>query len=287
MFEKDADFMKLLNQLLNRLSRGHKTNLDEIDLPPITFLARGAIVLLTPRDALLTSKMKNGTIIRGQNKQGYGGRGVFMFREAVEPELRLLDLILGPNDYFVDVGSCVGTYTVTAARLVGNGGVIAIDPNPEAAALLTKTVALNRMQNVLIVCSAAADQIGFTQFAVEEARPDTRGIEARPATGSEDLHRIVPTTTIDHIVFELDLPGRVRMMKIDAEGAESLVLNGAARTLERYKPMLILETAITDLPDLPGYIGHMAPGSRNSILVHEDDVNAIEKLNNDGIFAPI
>jgi FkbM family methyltransferase len=280
--------MSKIDWLTKRLNTGHKIDLDEMGISPLTFLGRGIVVVLLPKRSLLTAKMNNGTLIRGRNRAGFGGRGVFMFREAVEPELALLDLILGPDDNFVDVGSCVGSYTITAANsLRGGGGVIAIDPNPDSMAILKETVAMNSLHNVMLVCAAVSDAVGFTQFSIEAERPDTRHIEETGSTIAADLHRVVPTTTVDHIAREVDLSGRIRMMKIDAEGAEDLVLKGSAKTIAKFQPVLILETVIADIPALPGYIPHKTTDSRNTVLVHEGDTEALEKLKNETAFTPL
>ena len=278
--------MKIIDWLTKRLNNGHKIDLDEMGISPLTFLGRGTLVALLPNSSLLTSRMKNGTLIRGRNRAGFGGRGIFMFREAVEPELALLDLILAPQDNFVDVGSCVGSYTITAAKTLRQGGVIAIDPNPDSMAILKETVALNGMDNVMLVCAAVSDKVGFTQFSIEAERPDTRHIEDTGSTAAADLHRVVPTTTIDHVTHEVDLSGRIRMMKIDAEGAEDLVLKGGAKTIAKFQPVLILETAIADIPTLPGYIPHKTADSRNTVLVHEDDTEALDALKTKTTFTP-
>ena len=64
-----------------------------------------------------------------------------------------------------------------------------------------------------------------------------------PTSGNEVE---VPVTTIDALTEELGLP-RVDYIKMDIEGAEREALRGAAHTIERYRPTLMLEAY--HLPD--------------------------------------
>ena len=280
--------MRILDRLSKLLNSRNAINFDEMDVSPLAVLWRGAFVTLMPKSFMLTAKMNNGFVIRGRNRAGFGGRGVYMFRDSVERELALLDLILAPGDTFIDVGACVGSYTVTAANsLRKGGGVIAIDPNPVSTGILKETLEINGLENVMLVCAAVSDTVGFTQFSVEDERPDSRHIEETKQVIAANLHRVVPTTTLDHITFEIALPGRVRMIKVDAEGAEDLVLKGGAKTIAKFHPVLILETAINNAPAMPGYIAHTVAGSDNTVLVHESDTEALEKLNTETDFAPL
>src|SRR5215467_12827967 len=98
-------------------------------------------VALTPRSARLRTRLQNGAMVEGYNRAGYGGRGVYVFRDSLEPELYYLQNFLAPGSVFVDVGASVGVFTVKAAKEVGSAGlVIAIEPFIETALQLSKNV---------------------------------------------------------------------------------------------------------------------------------------------------
>ncbi|HEV2731853.1 MAG TPA: hypothetical protein VGV15_17620, partial [Terriglobales bacterium] len=101
-------------------------------------------VALTPRSALLRTRLQNGAIVEGYNRAGYGGRGVYLFGDSLEPEFNYLQQFLRPGQVFVDVGANVGVFTVKAAKEVGNDGlVIAIEPFIETALRLSHNVRAN------------------------------------------------------------------------------------------------------------------------------------------------
>ena len=99
-------------------------------------------VALTPRRWFLKTSLANGAVVCGRNRAGHGGRGVYVFRDALEPELEHLEKFLVPGGVLVDVGANVGLYTVKAAQFlrVSGGMVVAYEPLPEMLAMLNQNV---------------------------------------------------------------------------------------------------------------------------------------------------
>jgi methyltransferase, FkbM family len=142
--------------------------------------------------------------------------------------------ILQRGDVVLDVGANVGFYTLLAARCVGaEGRVIAVEPNPRNVRFLQRHIALNEQSQVRIIAAAAGSSDGVAKFAVDEHAEMGR----LAAHGTET----VAVRALDSLAVELGL-GRVRMMKIDVEGAELHVLRGASVILERDKPFIFLAT---------------------------------------------
>jgi Methyltransferase FkbM domain len=103
-----------------------------------------------------------------------------MWLGLFEPsETRLVSDSLLPGDVFVDVGAHVGWFTTIAARRVGSSGqVIACEPYPENAAAFRKNLALNGMQDVLVVESALGNRPGTLRL-----RKDQTAEASQPWTG--------------------------------------------------------------------------------------------------------
>src|SRR5206468_5687943 len=67
----------------------------------------------------------------------------------------------------VDVGANIGTHSIYSARLTGESGkVIAIEADPETAAILRENIALNRSRNVSVFESCISDKTGMVPFNV-------------------------------------------------------------------------------------------------------------------------
>ncbi|MGD9616074.1 MAG: FkbM family methyltransferase [Alphaproteobacteria bacterium] len=143
----------------------------------------------------------------------------------------------------IDVGANFGYYTVLLGALVGESGrVLAIEPAPETAAMLRRSVALNGFEHIATVIETAAgagDAPESLLFVPERepknaqlvASPD--GLDRIPGT----LHRVAQSS-VDTLAAD---QRRIDFIKIDAEGAEEAVIAGMLATLRRDRPHLVLE----------------------------------------------
>jgi len=132
-----------------------------------------------------------------------------------------------------DVGANVGFYTLFFSHLAGIGGkVLAFEPYPRNVALLRRHIELNRCANVRVFDAAVGDCEGTTLF--EEAPSASMGRVSERGTLAVQCRRL------DQIVSEGLLPPD--LIKIDVEGAESMVLAGAGEILQKHKPIIFLAT---------------------------------------------
>jgi FkbM family methyltransferase len=153
---------------------------------------------------------------------------------AYEPHVAAtLDRLLGPGDVFVDVGVNVGYHTVRAARSVGPGGrVVAVEANPENARLIAHTIGVNAMTNVELVPVALSGHRGHVVFGTHIGS-NGGFLDAASSSGRGTL---VPTFAMDDLGFE-----QVSVVKIDVEGAEALVIDGASEVIRRDRPSFVME----------------------------------------------
>lgn len=165
---------------------------------------------------------------------GAGGKILRLMFSTYEPEqTKLFEEIINPGKIVFDVGAHAGYYTLLSSILVGaNGKVVSFEPNPNNYSYLNKNVLINNLSNVTTVESAVSNQKGFCYF------------ETRTGSGtghfSDEGTLKVKTKTLDDFVKEKQLiPDYI---KIDVEGAELLVLEGASHTLVNNKPVVFLST---------------------------------------------
>jgi FkbM family methyltransferase len=153
------------------------------------------------------------------------------------PEVRFIKSWLRPGDLVVDVGAHVGFFTLLAARLVGPGGrVRSFEPVPANFDALEGNLAANRYTWVTPVRAAVSDAAGTVSLGLDETR--LVGASTADFSVGGGLSSVeAPAVTLDDV---LGGDGRVRLLKIDAEGHEPHVLAGAARILESSPPDAIL-----------------------------------------------
>jgi FkbM family methyltransferase len=163
------------------------------------------------------------------------GLSLQLYGEWAEAELELLGLFLQPGDVAVDVGANVGTHTIFFARRVGPAGLVhAFEPQRIVFQTLCANVALNSLTNVHAHPVAVGSAPGVARVpAIDYHRPaNFGGVSLAGVTDGE----AVPVRPLD----ELDLP-RCKLLKMDVEGMELPVLEGARGLLARCRPLIYLE----------------------------------------------
>jgi FkbM family methyltransferase len=170
--------------------------------------------------------------------QGALGKFLFVFRENYEPELAVLERFLSPGKIFIDVGANYGIYTLVASKLTGDSGrAIAFEPTMLSYSELLKNISLNNFKNVLAFRAAVSEKAGtgWLYYGTDPVS-NSLGRDPRLEGGGEQviletLDDVLRKTSIDH----------VDVIKIDAEGAEELVLRGASNLLASMRPVIIYE----------------------------------------------
>ena len=164
-----------------------------------------------------------------------------------EPEIsHLISQILKPGDVFVDVGANVGYDTLLGSSLVGSRGqVIAIEASPTTFVELNKNIALNNSTNIRTVNAAVSDRVGTLDLFEISAR--NCGAATTLAGRGGKLIASVDARPLAQILTPAEMHG-VRLVKIDVEGAEPMILNNILDEIEVFPASmdLIVESALDD-----------------------------------------
>lgn len=133
-----------------------------------------------------------------------------------------------------DIGANVGIYTLAASRLVGPGGrVIAVEPLPRNVAFLSRHVQMNRCRNTTILQLALSNENGTTAFEVS-TNPSQGHIFSKGGLQ-------VRVARLDDVAKAENLPPP-DVIKMDVEGSEAKVLEGAEDIIGHHRPLIFLAT---------------------------------------------
>jgi FkbM family methyltransferase len=158
-----------------------------------------------------------------------------------DPDIGLVRRLLAPGDIFVDGGSHIGFYALVAAAKVGaQGRVIAFEPAERTRLNLLRNVALSKFDWVEVRPNALSDQVQTRTFYTFGEEAWGSSSFAPPDTVDGRRAEQVETTTLDQALTGTDL-SRVRLLKLDVEGAELAALRGATRLLSEAHPDLLFE----------------------------------------------
>jgi FkbM family methyltransferase len=147
----------------------------------------------------------------------------------------------------VDVGAYSGLFSIAAAKL--GATAVAIEPQP----VMCERIHANALLNMVafeVINAAASDEAGTARLSVNPAVRLTSGASLIGFSGGGFD---VKTIRLDDLMLK-----DVSAIKIDVEKAELMVLRGAAETLARCKPKLLIEALDVDAVNginaaLPGY----------------------------------
>jgi FkbM family methyltransferase len=136
----------------------------------------------------------------------------------------------------IDVGANIGFFTMLASKLVGeSGSVFAFEPNSENLRLLLLDIKQNNCGNVRVFGVALSNCMGNAFFSTHVGsnggllRNDIEVLQSPQCV-------VVPTFRMDQLIHE-----RIDLIKIDVEGAEGLVFEGAWHLVETYRPIISSE----------------------------------------------
>ena len=131
---------------------------------------------------------------------------------------------LRKEDFFVDIGANIGSYTVLAGGHIG-AKTFSFEPLPLTFSHLERNIAINQMRkNVTAFNVALGSEKGSINFTKSFDTMNHVAVEGEPDSIS------VPVDTLDNILLNQEVP---LLMKIDVEGFETEVIKGASNTLKQ------------------------------------------------------
>jgi FkbM family methyltransferase len=180
-------------------------------------------------------------------------------RGTLEPPVQeALRRLLAPGDVFYDVGANVGFFTLLGARLVGpTGVVVAFEPVPWCARAVARNIEMNGFAHARIRAEAVGEADGGARLlVVGEASWSHLESTGRHADVRDEID--VRVVSLDSLVGS----GAIAppdVLKIDTEGAELQVIEGARATIARHRPAIVCElhdtnAAFVALMDQLGYV---------------------------------
>jgi len=155
-------------------------------------------------------------------------------------EAALVRRLLSEDAVFYDVGANIGYFTlVAAAALAHHGQIVAFEPGRNAYQRLTENVALNPYRNIRTFPVAVSDREGEAALQVAGDIADSSA-SLYPAGRSRGHPEVCRTVTLDRFIRAEGLRPP-QLIKLDVEGAELAVLQGARDLLAASPPLLLVE----------------------------------------------
>lgn len=158
-------------------------------------------------------------------------------------ETKALGNIIKKDFNVVEVGSNFGVHTLYMADLVGeHGKVYAFEANPNVSKYLKQSVSLNKLEDRVQVFEMAASNQNYDGFMVYGVKNIGGGYILADTAETRDQCKTENCTPIQvKILDEVLKDKKIDVLKMDAEGSEFWVLEGAKTLLANPKLTLIME----------------------------------------------
>ncbi|HNE50584.1 MAG TPA: FkbM family methyltransferase [Chitinophagales bacterium] len=161
----------------------------------------------------------------------------FNINDTVDFDRRFLYSIIQPDFICFDVGANIGETTLNFAKLATEGKIYSFEPVPFLYNRLKTNINLNTFNNIELHNLALSDREEELYFE-NPKNSNSAGISMHKEYTT--TANVVHSTTIDAFIFQNNI-SKIDFIKIDVEGFEHYVINGARNTLLQHKPLLFIE----------------------------------------------
>jgi FkbM family methyltransferase len=166
------------------------------------------------------------------------GQSVLKYGEWAQNEIWLIEKLVKQGDVVIDVGAYIGTHTLALAEFVGKAGFVhSFEPQEKQMATLKSCIDINSLTNVELHSYALGQAQAEVNLRSATLDSDNAGsFSLFNANFDKDSPKTVKIRTLDS--FELQ---RCDFLKIDVEGMEFAVLEGARHTIAKSRPLMVCE----------------------------------------------
>ena len=165
----------------------------------------------------------------------YIGRSLDLYGEYSQGEVDLFTQLIKPGMVVLDIGANIGSHSIYFGQAVGpNGLVFSFEPQRQIYNILCGNIALNGLSNVILQQAGLGRDRGMAQIPrLDYASDYNFGQVSLTAAGDGDAIQVF---SLDSLELKW-----CHFIKIDVEGMERQVLEGAVKTLRQHSPLLYVE----------------------------------------------
>ena len=180
-------------------------------------------------------KARNGFLLYNKNDM-YIGKSIEKYGEFSQLEAKLFEQICRDKDVVIEVGANIGAHTINLSKLVGEGTIIAFEPQRLVFQSLCANLAINSISNVYAFQEAVSNENGTIMIPECDFTKTNNfgGINIENAKKGTLVNKI----KLDNFVNRIS---SLKLLKIDVEGMEIGVINGAIELIKKFKPIIYVE----------------------------------------------
>lgn len=201
-----------------------------------------------PSGILKVKINRNENIYLKTNQTSYVTRELFWKSGREYEYTTIFSELIKKVDCFFDIGASIGYYSIMAAKINPNIFIYSFEPSAGANYYLNENVRINKFYDkIKPYAIALSDKTGMAEFneIFNRKYPGVYNLSGEHNLRTKNIPNSkkteVKTITLDGFVSENNIP-KIDLIKIDTEGCEDLILENAAETITKFKPIIICET---------------------------------------------
>jgi len=164
---------------------------------------------------------------------------VLIRKNSFEPKMvKLFQTLINDYDLVTDIGANIGCTSILFGELAEQ--VISFEPSTTTYNLLQKNIKQSGLENIILFNYALGSSNAFSEITYS---PDNRSggfISNQTKISSGHVTEKIEIKKLDDIIDDLNIQ-KIDFIKIDVEGFEKEVIEGARSTIERFRPIIVLE----------------------------------------------
>lgn len=168
------------------------------------------------------------------NHNEYIDKGL-LYNQFETDTIEIFQKLCNPGQTFFDIGANIGFYTLLGAKLIKGGSVYSFEPTSLAYKKLQRNIKANSFTNIKAVKLALSDREEVTQSFIKSSWPIDNNFNQR-----NKQNELIEYDTLDNFVKKFGI-NKIDLIKIDVDGFEYKVINGAKNTLKVMNPLIVFE----------------------------------------------
>lgn len=158
-----------------------------------------------------------------------------------EPHLHpIFESYINKNSIVIECGCHIGTHTIKLASLCSK--LYGFEPMPDTYDVLMRNLHVNNINNTVIYKKGASNKEGLTKFLwITPNNPGGSGLDSNPMGKPDWVKTCDKDIKVELITIDSMNLCKLDFMKIDVEGYETLVIEGAMNTIKQCKPVIVME----------------------------------------------
>jgi FkbM family methyltransferase len=181
----------------------------------------------------------NGQICYVNTKDLIGWK-IFFFGEYETGTNNVIEKYVKSGDTVIEAGANIGSETIILSRLVGKGHVYGFEPNPYTFERLKINKTINELTNADVYDYALGEKDSTIHFNIYPKGFCNAGMSSKYESTPKTKKIEVTQRTLDSFVREKNI-AKVDFIKMDIQGAEMDLIQGAANTIAQHKPIIFTE----------------------------------------------